>query len=299
MLRRVLHALAEEAWACVRAAAPFSFIFPPTPRPTKASCKRSSDMLRATLLLLLSLGPGFGLANSDDTQHRSVKKRTLAQRRKLNSCSPICTSNQHCMCSSSGRRLFGAPPASSCECVPYPPPPSPTPAPPPLPAYTHWRIANHAVGTGTGAWCVAGIRFYTDDACTVAPSYMAISSSGDWSGQPVSNVENVCYDSAPGNDWNMAPCGSTRCSASSQSLTENGAWIQVEYDLPTTIKCAVAWYTPGHTVDAWATKSHILQAKIGGVWTDASAPTETCDTIGSCPIGASGGTWARKMSLEL
>ena len=279
-------------------------IFAPTPAtPTKASCKRSSDMLRAALLLLLSLGPGFGLANSDDFQRKSVKKRTLAQQRKLNSCSPMCTSNQHCMCSSSGRRLFGAPPSSSCECVLYPnppPSPSPTPAPPPpIPAHTQWRIANHALGTSTGAWCVAGIRFYTDDACTVAPSYMAISSSGDWAGQPLSRVENVCYDSFPGNDWNSAPCGSTRCSASGQSLTQHGAWIQVEYDLPTTIKCAVAWYTPGHTPTAWATKSHVLQAKIGGVWTDASAPTEACDTIGSCPAGSSGGTWARKMTLSL
>jgi len=271
----------------------------------------------AWLLLLLSLGPvatydadgGRGPAEGH-RQRKSEKPKGLsrlspnAHRRTLNTCSAPCGDGSMCSCISTGRRLFGAA-VDPCYCTPAPsPPPSPSPAPSPPPpppfASTRWRIANYDAGASSltyATWCVGGIRFYSDEACTTAPSYIAISHDSAWGSHVVNSAfEDTCYDSI---DWNTPYCGTFRCSDSYANQVAKGAWVEVEYAAPTTIRCAVAWYITGHQPMDWATSQQVLLAYSEGSWIEASLPTTPCWTVGSCPQDETGGTNARKMTMNL
>jgi hypothetical protein len=98
----------------------------------------SATMRRGLTLLMMSAA----LAPAAAQRHRERENQQQVghhlQRRRMNTCSPACIGMTMCVCSSSGRRLFGAPAATTtCSCAPLPPSP-PAPSPPPVCLSSSW-----------------------------------------------------------------------------------------------------------------------------------------------------------------
>ena len=104
----------------------------------RGTMQGSATMRRGLTLLMMSAA----LAPAAAQRHRERENQQQVghhlQRRRMNTCSPACIGMTMCVCSSSGRRLFGAPAATTtCSCAPLPPSP-PAPPPPPVCLSSSW-----------------------------------------------------------------------------------------------------------------------------------------------------------------
>ena len=134
------------------------------------------DSLAAVCFVLM-----IASTNSNKIIRRRRRDEEQQRRRAQTlSCNPDqgsgCTDGTECVCTATGRRLFGAPtaaPQQTCACLAPPPSPSPTPPVPPSPSpaspppvcvgsggnHGGWHECNSAVLAATGS-CMVCTGYY-------------------------------------------------------------------------------------------------------------------------------------------